>query len=63
MFYDCKRLTTLDLSHLDITNVTESLFMFKYCSNLKKVILSNENYMLLERALRWDNIYPELEAK
>ena len=63
MFYDCKRLTMLDLSNMDITNITESLFMFKYCTNLKKIILSNDNYAILERALRWDNIYPEIEVK
>ena len=62
MFSDCKRLAKLDLSYLDVSKVTDTFNMFKYCSNLKKIKLNNDNYNTIEKALRWDNINPEIEA-
>jgi surface protein len=61
MFYDCKRLAYLDLSYLDTTSVTQYLNMFKYCSNLKNIKVNKDNYNTIERVLKWDNIYPEIE--
>ena len=62
MFNDCKRLTMLDLSFLEIKNIIYARNIFKYCSNLKKIILNNDNYSVIERALRWDEIEPEIEV-
>ena len=62
MFNDCKRLTKLDLSFLEVKNIIYARNIFKYCSNLKKIILNNDNYSVIERALRWDEIEPEIEV-
>ena len=44
MFNDCKRLIKLDLSFLEVKNIIYARNIFKYCSNLKKIILNNDNY-------------------
>jgi surface protein len=40
MFEDCKCITSLDLSHLDTSKVTDMEYMFLDCSNLKTLDLS-----------------------
>jgi len=62
MFYDCKRLTYLDLSYLDTNNVNNIMNMFKYCSNLKRIKVSKDNNKIIERALKWDNIEATIEV-
>ena len=37
MFYGCRKLTNIDLSPLDIYNITSMSFMFNTCVNLQKV--------------------------
>ena len=41
MFYNCKALTTLDLSNFDTSNVTNMSYMFNSCSGLTLLNLSN----------------------
>jgi surface protein len=43
MFLDCRRLTILDLSYLDTSNVTSMNSMFRDCSNLTSLDISNFN--------------------
>ncbi len=40
MFYQCKSLTTLDLSGFDTSNVTDMSFMFSVCHSLESLDLS-----------------------
>ena len=41
LFCDCENLTTLDLSHWDVSNVTSMYSMFEGCSSLLELNLSN----------------------
>ena len=41
MFYSCSNLTSLDLSWLDTSNVTDMTNMFAYCNSLTSLDLSN----------------------
>lgn len=41
MFCNCSKLTNLDLSNLDTSNVTSMYYMFANCSNLTSLNLSN----------------------
>ena len=41
MFYDCKNLTTLNLSNFDTSNVTDMYRMFSDCTSLTTLNLSN----------------------
>ena len=41
MFSCCKNLTTLDLSHFDVSKVTDMSWMFSGCKNLTSLDLSN----------------------
>lgn len=41
MFYDCRSLTSLDLSNFDTSNVTNMSSMFENCSGLTSLDLSN----------------------
>ena len=41
MFYDCDKLTSLDVSSLDTSKVTDMSYMFDYCSSLQTLDLSN----------------------
>ncbi len=41
MFYCCRSLTSLDLSHFDIGNVTNMKAMFELCSNLVEINLTS----------------------
>lgn len=41
MFYSCHKLTKLDLSNFDTSNVTDMSHMFFYCTNLTELDLSN----------------------
>ncbi len=43
MFFDCKKLTTLDISKFDTSNVTNMNFMFYNCTSLKELNLG-ENF-------------------
>ena len=43
MFYDCRNLTTLDLSNFNTSAVTNMSYMFRLCSNLTTIDLSNFN--------------------
>ena len=43
MFYDCIRLTRIDLSNFNTENVTNMSSMFSGCSRLASVVLSNFN--------------------
>ena len=40
MFYDCEKLTSIDLSHFDVGQVTTMQLMFAGCSSLQSVDLS-----------------------
>ena len=40
MFAQCRQLTSLDLSHFDISGSTETTYMFWRCSNLKSLRIS-----------------------
>ena len=40
MFCDCSKLTELDLSGFDTSNVTIMSFMFQYCSSLTELDVS-----------------------
>lgn len=42
MFQDCKRLETIDLSRLDMSQCTHMQNMFNGCSRLKTVIMNSE---------------------
>ena len=50
MFYKCKALTSLDVSHFDISNCKESEYIFAYCSNLSSLTLSSTMENLSEDA-------------
>ena len=41
MFYNCRSLTTLDLSHFDTSNVTNMAWMFSNCNSLTTMDLSH----------------------
>ena len=41
MFYDCSGLTSIDLSNLNTSNVTNMAYMFYHCSGLTSLDLSN----------------------
>ena len=41
MFYDCDKLTSLDVSSLDTSKVTNMYVMFGYCSSLQTLDVSN----------------------
>ena len=41
MFYSCYKLTTLDLSNFDTSNVEDMTAMFFYCSSLTELNVSN----------------------
>jgi surface protein len=41
MFYGCGAITSLDLSHLDTSNVTDMSYMFSECDGLTSLDLSN----------------------
>lgn len=41
MFYDCKSLSSLDVSGFDTSNVTDMSYMFNNCSSLTSLNLSN----------------------
>ena len=43
MFWDCEKLTSLDLSHFNTTKVTDFQRMFQGCYKLEKLNLSNIN--------------------
>jgi surface protein len=43
MFYDCNKLTSLDLSNFDTSNVTYMSTMFYGCKNLTSLNVSNWN--------------------
>ena len=43
MFYNCSKLTSLDLSNLNTKNVTNMSGMFSTCSSLTSLDLSNFN--------------------
>ena len=43
MFWDCKNLTSLDLSSFNTANVTDMRFMFNKCENLTSLDLSSFN--------------------
>ena len=43
MFYECRRLTSIDLSHFNTSNVTEMGYMFYGCNNLTSLDLSSFN--------------------
>lgn len=43
MFYNCKGLKSLDLSHFDIQNVTDMYSMFSNCTQLESIDLSGWN--------------------
>ena len=40
MFYNCKGLTSLDVTHFDTRNVTDMSYMFYYCSGLTNLNLN-----------------------
>ena len=40
MFEDCLLLKKLNLTRFETNNVTDMMYMFSYCSNLKKLDLS-----------------------
>ena len=41
MFYQCSKLTELDISHFNTENVTDMSYMFSGCSNLKELDISS----------------------
>ena len=41
MFYDCDKLTSLDVSSLDTSKATDMKYMFDYCSSLQTLDVSN----------------------
>jgi len=41
MFYNCKKLQSLDLSSFNTSSVTDMAFMFEYCRSLTSINLSN----------------------
>ena len=43
MFYGCKHLTSIDLSHFNTSNVTDMSFMFRFCEELTSLDLSHFN--------------------
>ena len=43
LFFDCSKLTNLDLSHFKTKNVTDISFMFSRCKSLSNLNLSNFN--------------------
>ena len=43
MFYDCSKLTKLDLSLFNTKSVTDMRTMFCYCTNLTELNLSSFN--------------------
>ena len=43
MFYDCKSLTSIDLSNFNFDNVTDMSNMFRYCRSLTSINFSNIN--------------------
>ena len=43
MFYECKKLAEVDVSHFNTENVTNFLNMFAYCESLTTLDLSNFN--------------------
>ena len=43
MFFDCSKLTSLDVSHFNTSNVTTMMDMFKNCSSLTSLDVSNFN--------------------
>ena len=44
LFYNCRKLTSLDLSNFNTAKVTDMEFMFRDCSNLK-TIYASENFI------------------
>ena len=44
MFYECKSLTSLDLSKFNVQNVTTMKFMFYQCSSLAELKLFPVNF-------------------
>ena len=44
MFYNCKSLDEIDLSHFNTENVTNMNGMFEKCESLKKVDITNFNF-------------------
>ena len=50
MFYDCRSLTSIDLTMFDTRNVTNMRYLFGGCKNLEKLDLSKFNTQKLENA-------------
>ncbi|EME8074877.1 BspA family leucine-rich repeat surface protein, partial [Enterococcus faecium] len=56
MFYGCRNLTSLDVSHFDTSNVTNMYYMFYNCSGLTTLDLSSWN---CDKVAQWgrDNMF------
>jgi len=54
MFSKCSKLTTVDLSEFDFTNVTDMSYMFSSCNNLEYIDLSSFKN---NNTTRIDNIF------
>ena len=51
MFEDCLLLKKLNLTRFKTNNVTDMMFMFSYCSNFKKLDLSNFNTIVTKQCI------------
>ena len=51
MFYNCRKLTSLDVSHFDTSNVTIMFYMFYNCSGLTTLDLSSWN---CDKVAQWN---------
>ena len=59
MFYGCKNLENLNISNFNMRNVKQYYQMFFDCPNLKAIKI-NKNNSILSKALKDENINPEI---
>ena len=59
MFYECSKLTNIDLSSFNTENVTNMSYMFSGCSNLKKIRITEKYNEKLINEAKYENITVE----
>ena len=57
LFYSCRQLTILDLSHFDTRNVTNMTGMFQTCNTLSRIWISNQ--FVTEQVTNSNNMFQQ----